>query len=408
MSFCQILLIEDSPSDADHVLECLEEAAQVNNKACCVVTDWVSSLKEGIEKLSQKNYQLVLLDLGLPDSFGIDSVRRLLDVNFDIPVVVLTGDISDELWMSSLHAGAQDYLIKKDISPQTLFKTISHSIERFKLKLELKKAVAQLEVYSQKLAKSNRDLEEFAFIASHDLQEPLRTMISFSSRIEESTSDLLSLKNKEYLSRIQRAGSRMQNLLDDLLEYSRINSENQVKSQVSIKEVFNDIWSDLELVIKESSASIVVSDNKKIVQVSDRGNLNSRFLNDCDFLPDIFASQSQMRRLFENLISNSIKYAKKDTKPQIQIKSLRGFNDNWVISVEDNGIGFDEKYKTKIFEQFQRLHGASDYEGTGMGLASVKKIIENYDGAIDVKSNLDQGSVFTVSLPLIQKASFAI
>lgn len=401
MLVLDILLVEDNPSDAEYISYNLEEVRNKGRyKDIQIHTDWAKTLTEGIEILQNKNFDLIMLDLSLPDSHGVETIRKLND--FDIPIIVLTGDISGTLWMDAIQEGAEDYLTKNNIDQEVLLRTIGHSIERFKLRLELKNSIKQLDIYSKKLIASNKDLEQFAYAASHDLQEPLRTIVGFTERIADYYADRLDERGKDFLKRIEKAGHRMQKLLDDLLEYSRLNSRNLEQHKIEMGKVFFDIAADLEQKILKTKTSINLIHNNENFELCKLGTINQKFIHQCRTLPVIEANTTQICRLFENVISNSIKYSKRDVSPIITIKSDSSKTDKWIVEIEDNGIGFEEEYKDKIFQQFKRLHGTAEYEGTGMGLAAVKKIAESYSGTVYASSQVGIGSCFTVELPYYQ------
>jgi light-regulated signal transduction histidine kinase (bacteriophytochrome) len=243
----------------------------------------------------------------------------------------------------------------------------------------------------QELTRSNTELEKFAHVASHDLQEPLRKIIAFGDRLKAKYSEALPDQGYDYLDRMQNAAQRMQALINDLLMLSRITTKAQPFVLVNLNDVVRDVLSDLEVRIEQTQGQIEVGE-----------------------LPTVEADPLQMHQLLQNLISNALKFHPKDKPPQIKIDSqlfhakLQQSNTNSAlpthcqIRLEDNGIGFDEKYLESIFNAFHRLHPRTEYEGTGMGLAICRKIVERHNGNITAKSVLGQGSTFIVILPLPQ------
>ena len=237
-----------------------------------------------------------------------------------------------------------------------------------------KKAEEKLELFAGKLEQSNKELEQFAFIASHDLQEPLRKILTFGNMLLSKNSDKLGEKEKDYLTRMSNSAKRMSQLIGDLLKYSRVATLAENPDAVDLREVVLEVISDLELKIERLGASV-----------------------DVLALPVIKARKSHLRQLFQNLIANSLKFHG-DDQPHIKIYS-RLTDHKWRIFVEDNGIGFDERNVERIFAPFQRLHGRSAYEGTGMGLAICRKIVERFGGNITAKSKPGEGSTFIITLP---------
>ena len=239
------------------------------------------------------------------------------------------------------------------------------------------------------LARSNAELEQFAYVASHDLQEPLRKIQAFGDRLKAKLDALGIQDGREFLERMHSASARMQRLINDLLTFSRVISKNQPFAPVDLKQVTKEVLSDLEVRIEQTKAHIDLGD-----------------------LPTVEADPMQMRQLLQNLIGNALKFQPPNGKPQIEISAQlvrKPFNGEAAggteqelceLTIKDNGIGFDEKYSEKIFAMFQRLHGRNEYEGTGVGLAVCRRIADRHGGTIAAKSKAGEGATFTVTLPL--------
>lgn len=244
----------------------------------------------------------------------------------------------------------------------------------------IKKSIIELKQYSDELKASNAELENFAYISSHDLQEPLRKIQSFGERINAMEREKLSEQSKDYLDRVMKAAQRMRALINDLLAFSRLSSKPQQFEKIDLNQALRDVLSDLEIAIEKSRAKIEAAD-----------------------LPVIEGEPTQMRQLFQNLISNAIKFRKVDSIPVIKIhaqknNSLSDKKSEYVdLIFEDNGIGFDEKYIDRIFNIFQRLE-VQKYEGTGIGLAVCRKIAQRHGGDITAKSKIGEGATFIVTL----------
>jgi signal transduction histidine kinase len=250
------------------------------------------------------------------------------------------------------------------------------------------KKTLEVEESNKQLKASNAELESFNSIVSHDLQEPLRKIQMFVSRIEEKELDLLTNNGKEYFAKIRLAANKMQTLLIDLLNYSRVVKGDNIFVKLNLKELVEQCLQDLSVAIEDKKAEIEVMD-----------------------LPEINGIGFQVEQLFVNLISNSLKYSKENVPPKICIKSEKitkkeMYNDKIIsnseyykIIVSDNGIGFKQEYASKIFQLFKRLETDPKYTGTGIGLAICKKIIENHNGFIKVKSKLDVGTKFSIFFP---------
>lgn len=257
--------------------------------------------------------------------------------------------------------------------------------------IELALQVIEKEKRANELVVANKELESFAFISSHDLQEPLRKIQVFSGRILDEEYDNLSEKGKYYFERIKVSALRMQTLINDLLEYSQIGSVQSIFENTNLDKIVKEVIESLKEELQEKEATIEVQK-----------------LCEADIIP------FQFRQLLQNLISNSLKFCALGVKPHITIKSdfikyefstTKKFMlnlDYYHISISDNGIGFDPKFKHKIFEIFQRLHEKNDYEGTGIGLTIVKKIVENHHGIITASGRINKGAKFDIYIPANQ------
>ncbi|MVM37393.1 PAS domain-containing protein [Spirosoma sp. HMF3257] len=257
----------------------------------------------------------------------------------------------------------------------------------------------QIEATNVELKRSNENLQSFAYIASHDLQEPLRKIMAFGDMLNERFAPVLGTEGLEMLARMQSAAERMSVLIRDLLDYSKIWSQRDMFRSFSLTKLIEDISEDLWHPIQQTNARIEIGVGTP--------------------LPDLIGDRAQLRQLFQNLLSNALKFHQTDSAgnplpPLIQVaaaqvsdlhlpdtirQDLRTNQTYWAISISDNGIGFEQKYADQIFQVFQRLHSRKKFGGTGIGLAVVKKVIEQHDGAIQVDSEVNKGTTFTVYLP---------
>lgn len=242
-----------------------------------------------------------------------------------------------------------------------------------------KLAEERLKETMTELQRSNAELQQFAYVASHDLQEPLRKVQAFGDRLKAKYAEVMDERGLDYLERMQNAAKRMQSLINNLLTLSRITTKAQPFVQVNLADVMRGVVADLELHVERAGGRVEAGD-----------------------MPTIDADPTQMRQLLQNLINNALKFHEPDKKPIVKIHSQL-MNETCKITVEDNGIGFDEKYLDRIFAVFQRLHGRGQYDGTGVGLTICQKIAERHGGSITAKSTPGQGATFIVTLQVKHK-----
>ncbi|AMQ90663.1 sensor histidine kinase [Marinobacter sp. LQ44] len=259
-----------------------------------------------------------------------------------------------------------------------------HLAELLEVKKRLETEIAHRKMAEERekakaiaLRASNEELEQFAFVASHDLREPLRKLLSFTQLLMSGKYGNFDQRGEQFVSYIRDAATRMETLINSLLAYSRVTTQNSEHEYVLVNELFEETERDLQLRIEESHATI----HKEITG-------------------EIKGNKAQLRQLAQNLVSNALKYRSPDASPVITIKGGAISDDTYRLTVSDNGIGFDPQYKDQIFEVFKRLHGRSEYEGTGMGLAICKKVVERHGGIITADSEVGKGSTFQIDLPL--------
>lgn len=267
----------------------------------------------------------------------------------------------------------------KEVGAVVIFKDIT----------ERKRAEETLSRKAAELARSNAELEQFAYVASHDLQEPLRKIQAFGDRLKTKCDAVNLQDGRDYLERMQSAAARMQTLINDLLTFSRVISASQPFVPVDLNQVVKGVLSDLEVRIEQKKATVEVGE-----------------------LPSIEADPLQMRQLLQNLIGNALKFQTPGSQPVVKIHArlLKSpfagtpeedpYAEQCEFTVEDNGIGFDEKYLDKIFAVFQRLHGRNEYEGTGVGLAVCRRITDRHGGTITARSKQGEGANFIVTVPV--------
>jgi PAS domain S-box-containing protein len=266
-----------------------------------------------------------------------------------------------------------------DIHAQKVYEqTLKDNKELKSIRDELTRSQHELEQNVRELNRSNRELEQFAFIASHDLQEPVRKSLFYSDYILTKYSDALDSKGKDYLVQLTVASTRMRTLIQDLLSFSKVQEQNFTFTRTDLNIVMKSVISDFDLEIKSKAAKVEFSE-----------------------LPFIECDASMMERLFANFLSNALKYSKEELPPVIKV-TCEVNRDKVKISFSDNGIGFDEKYVPQMFTLFQRLHSKEEYEGTGLGLAICRKIASIHHGSIEAFGKPNEGATFVVTLPVKQ------
>jgi signal transduction histidine kinase len=370
-----LLLVEDDPSAARLLLETFRTQGSSETE----VTH-VERMRDAEEYLAERSFDIILLDPGLPDSQGIESVQRAHEAAPHVPLVVLTGQDDESLAIRALQAGAQDYLIKGQVHTRGLLRFLRYAVERNLME-------GQLRAVGEELERSNRELQDFATIVSHDLQEPLRKIQAFGDRLAEHASEVLDDEGKDSLGRMTSAAARMQSLIDDVLEYSQVTARPEPPGPVDLDAVVPEVIADLDERIRVSGGNVSVGP-----------------------LPTILANPVQMRQLFQNLIANALKFHPDGVNPEVHVDAVargggRRSDDRaqrggvWEIRVRDNGIGFDNRASELIFAPFQRLHGRESYEGTGIGLAISRRIVGLLGGTLTAISQPGAGATFVITLP---------
>jgi PAS domain S-box-containing protein len=310
-------------------------------------------------------------------------VHKLLATRFPIPLSEIESIVLDKgEWQGEIvHVTRQNTQVTvesrwavqrdKDSNPLAILE-INRDITARKI------AESAAKAYESKLEKSNRELQDFAFMASHDLQEPLRKLSAFSSILTARFADALGKEGQAYLNKMLESTVRMQSLIESLLMYSRVATGSQPFGEVDLRGLIGEAIRDLEVPIEETGARVEIG-----------------------HLPEIQADPGQIRQLFQNLIGNALKFHGEN--PLIRIYGEVRPEGVCTIFIEDNGIGFDEKHLERIFQPFQRLHGrSSSYKGSGMGLAICRKIVDRHSGSISARSVPGKGSTFIVTMPLKQ------
>jgi signal transduction histidine kinase len=383
----RILLVEDDEDDAF-----LLERALTKTAPGQFAISRVGTLDAARRALVSTPFHVVLSDLSLPDSRGFETFVRIHEADPEVAVVVLTGNDDERLAVRALNEGAQGVRGKGKADGQSLVRSMRYAIERNRSRrLERDNTALEGEIRARKLAQeqlervaaqleaSNRELQQFASVASHDLQEPLRKIVVFGDRLRARFGDQLGEQGNDYVARMMNAAGRMQTLIDDLLEFSRVVTRARPFVAVDLAEVAREVLGDLEVAIEAKGAVI-----------------------DVGHMPTLQADPTQLRQVLQNLISNAMKFQGDGAVPHVAIRAEAatcGGVPGWCITVRDNGIGFEQQHADRIFAPFQRLHGRSEFSGSGIGLAIVRRIVERHGGTITAESSPGQGACFRIVLP---------
>lgn len=329
-----------------------------------------ATAKEALEFADRYAPDLVLLDVNLPDGNGIDVCRRLKTAPESAAVMVLqisASAITAPQATAALNSGADCYLMEP-VDPDVLVATV-------RALLRLRRAERDLAAANAELLRSNDDLRRFALVASHDLQEPLRSVLSFATLLERSACERLNEDEHTYLSAIVQGGRRMRALIDDLLTYSQMNEMPRQLQPVDLGDVFGWVVGNLQQQIDDSKATVTSGE-----------------------LPVITGDEGQLRHLIQNLVGNAIKYRRPDVDVEVDISAAKNDRE-WTIGVRDNGMGIEPDYRETIFMPFKRLHGR-EIPGTGIGLAVCRRVVDAHGGRIWVEPNPAGGSIFRFTLPV--------
>jgi len=407
-----ILAVDDSETYLSH-LRCLLQAEGYT-------VDAVTNPKEALTRLERSSYDLALVDLVMPELDGIEVCRRIVamrrQLDNPIAVLMLTGREAKDDLTRALEAGADDFVGKssdqavlkgrirallrrkffQEENRRILEELKNKELEAFSARAEteaalaraaderrrhaeavaaeLRQAKAQLEEANEELMRSNDELRQFAFVASHDLQEPLRSITSFCNLLKEDYQGRLDGQADDYIERIVTGAKRMKALVTGLLGYSRVSRNDGLAFQeVNFQDVVGDVLANLQSSIQEAGVVVCVGE-----------------------LPTVVGDRVQLVQLLQNLIGNALLYRGKQS-PRIEVDARR-VPDGWEFSVRDNGIGIAPEHHQQIFEIFKRLHGRDKYPGTGIGLAICKKIVQRHHGQIWVESQPGAGSVFRFTI----------
>jgi signal transduction histidine kinase len=362
----RVLLIEDAPADAEI------EIAELRRSGFDVAADVVDTREQVRERLKKHSYDIILADYSLPNFRGMDALDIVRESSLTTPLILVTGALNSETAVECVKQGAMDYVLKDHLARLPI--AVRRALDDVRLRQERARAQDQLATKVEELARSNCDLEQFAYVASHDLQEPLRMVAAYTQLLSERYQGKLDSTADRYISYAVEGATRMQGLLEDLLAFSRVGRNGATPTPTNVNSAINEVLKNLALSLKEHSVTVT-----------------------CNPLPTIMADRFQIVQLFQNLLGNAIKFRGK-RNPCVTI-SAEPKGPEWLFSVFDNGIGIAAEHNELIFKIFQRLHTRVEYPGNGVGLAICKKIVEHNGGRIWVESELGRGSNFRFTFP---------
>lgn len=358
----RVLVIDDNDVDRERIRRSLRR-----NSGTFSLTE-ADSLKNGIALANSQPVDVVVLDLTLQETTGLQTLSTFRESVPNVPIVLVSGIADEQMALDSIRNGAEDFIPKDGFENQWFRIVLRNAIERFELK-------NQLGEYAKKLELANEDLGQFVYVASHDLQEPLRAVKGYGTKLLKETNNTKQPEWTKYLGKIIEGAERMSRLINDLLRYSHHTVQDNEYRAIDLASCVAVAQKNLARAIEESRASITVTK-----------------------LPVILGDHSQLIHLFQNLIGNAIKYVAPGTLPQITIRSELSQNEI-EIYVTDNGIGIEQEFHSQIFGVFKRLHRRDEYTGTGIGLAICKKVVERHHGKLTLKSEPGTGTTFCARFP---------
>lgn len=380
-----ILLIEDNEGDARLIVELLKDAVDFRFNY-----DNAKTLKEGAEMCHSGHYDIVLLDLSLPDSHGVDTFAQCHQLNEDVPVIVLTGMDNTEMALEAVKKGAQDYLQKMELSTNLLVKSILFAIERKKGEIQLRKLNDELE---DKVLERTKELavaldrekeisemkSSFVTMASHEFRTPLASILSSANLIGMYADKELYERQPKHIDLIKQSVKSLVDILEDFLSIERI-EQGGIESEpeeFDMDQFVNEVLSEVTMITKEGQE----------IQYTHSGNMHC-----CQ-------DKNTLRNVLKNLLSNAIKYSDEDI-----VLDINGDNNKISIQVKDSGIGIPLEDQKNLFEKFFRAKNASNIQGTGLGLNIVKRYVESMRGAISFESEPNAGTTFTVEFPRVYQS----
>jgi signal transduction histidine kinase len=352
----KILAVEDNPADFGVLRRRLN---QVTGLQCELIH--CSSAPAARDVLANQEIDCLFLDYHLGAKSGLDLLTDIRNSGDDLPVIALTGQGNETIAVEAMKRGAQDYLVKDEVTPETLYRSIRHAIEKVAL--------------NHKLAEIQEEISQFASVAAHDLKVPLRRVIQLCQLIQNKCKHKFSQDEAKLFDSVIHNTQLMNQLIEALLDYTRVGRSETPLKPVELSQVLTTVLTNLDMVIVENQAQVTVG-----------------------VMPRVLGDETALAQLFQNLIANALKF-RSDQPPVVTIASECD-GDMWHLTVSDNGIGIDSQNHETIFAPFNRLHSSREFEGSGIGLATCQRIVQQHHGRIWAASALGAGSTFHVTLPM--------
>ncbi len=370
----RIGLVEDNPGDARLIQEMLREPPITQFRLT-----HSTRMDQLLENLDREPIEVLLLDLGLPDSQGMDTFHRINNRLPDLPIVIFSGADDEQLASIAVSSGAQDYLVKGRINSFLLKRAIRYAMERKRAEEEIRRLNRELEgrvaERTAQLLRANKELEAFSYSVSHDLRAPLRHIEGYVAMLQRVTKGILPPKAEHYLDTISASSVEMGNLIDNLLAFSRMGAEQMTEAPVNLAQLVGEVVRNLQMATTDRDITWKISP-----------------------LPMVVGDLSMLRQVLANLLDNAVKYSRKRERAIIEIGVSGDEDGRAIVFVRDNGAGFNMRYYHKLFGVFHRLHAPDDFEGTGIGLATVRRIIDRHGGRTWAESVINEGATFYFTL----------
>ena len=370
----RIGLVEDNPGDARLIQEMLREPPITQFRLT-----HSTRMDQLLENLDREPIEVLLLDLGLPDSQGMDTFHRINNRLPELPIVIFSGADDEQLASIAVSSGAQDYLVKGRINSFLLKRAIRYAMERKRAEEEIRRLNRELEgrvaERTAQLLRANTELEAFSYSVSHDLRAPLRHIEGYVAMLQRVTKGILPPKAEHYLDTISASSVEMGNLIDNLLAFSRMGAEQMTEAPVNLAQLVGEVVRNLQMATTDRDITWKISP-----------------------LPMVVGDLSMLRQVLANLLDNAVKYSRKRERAIIEIGVSGDEDGRAIVFVRDNGAGFNMRYYHKLFGVFHRLHAPDDFEGTGIGLATVRRIIDRHGGRTWAESVINEGATFYFTL----------